>query len=142
MKREIRLISLRLIEAEIRHYPKTLRELQELEEEIAGPGTPDFTEPRRDTGPGDPTPTKAMIMITSAVLLELRRRVDAIERMLRILKAHPDPARYELIRLTYWTSGQYTVAGICQELHISQSTYHRWKREALEIVAERLGWRI
>ncbi|NMB45020.1 MAG: DUF1492 domain-containing protein [Firmicutes bacterium] len=140
--RRIRLISRRLIEAEISHYHETLQELQELEEEFTAPTVRDFTEPHIRSGPSDPTPTKAIQMITSTELLELRRRVAAIERMLWILKAHPEPERYELIKLTYWSNGRYSVASICQELNISESTYHRWKKEALEIVAEKLGWRV
>ena len=140
--RRIRLISRRLIEAEITNYHRTLQELRELEEEFASPTVRDFTEPHIRSGPSDPTPARAIRMMTSTELLELHRRVNAIEYMLRVMKAHPEPERYELIRLTYWSDGRYTVAGICQQLAISEGTYHRWKKQALELVAEKLGWRV
>jgi RinA family phage transcriptional activator len=135
--RNLRKAHVRLIEAELRNYPATTRELKEIEEEIASPRR-SFDE-IKSTDPSDPTPTKAIRMISSTGLNDLRRRVSAIEHLLRIVEA--DPTRHELIRLTYW-SGTHTVPGICQQLHISERTYHRWKRQMLGVVAERLGWAI
>ena len=139
--RHIRNASLRLIEAEIRNYHQTLKDLRELEESIALPGQGEFGDGTRSTEPGDPTPSRAIRMMTSAQLLEIRRRVEAIEYMLRVVKASPEPGRYELIRLAYW-DGRYTVMGICDKLNIGKTTYYRWRREALQLVAERLGWEI
>ena len=139
--RHIRNASLRLIEAEIRNYHQTLKDLRELEESIALPGQGEFGDGTRSTEPGDPTPARAIRMMTSAQLLEIRRRVEAIEYMLRVVKASPEPGRYELIRLAYW-DGRYTVMGICDKLNIGKTTYYRWRREALQLVAERLGWEI
>ena len=139
--RHIRNASLRLIEAEIRNYHQTLKGLRELEESIALPGQGEFGDGTRSTEPGDPTPARAIRMMTSAQLLEIRRRVEAIEYMLRVVKASPDPGRYGLIKLAYW-DGRYTVRGICDQLSISERTYYRWRREALQLVAERLGWEV
>ena len=139
--RHIRNATLRLIEAEIRNYHQTIETLRELEESIALPGQGEFGNGTRSTEPGDPTPARAYKMMTSAQLLEIRRRVEAIEYMLRVVKASPEPGRYELIRLAYW-DGRYTVRGICDQLSISERTYYRWRREALQLVAERLGWEV
>jgi RinA family phage transcriptional activator len=139
--RHIRNASLRLIEAEIRNYHQTLKDLRELEESIALPGQGEFGNGTRSTEPGDPTPARAYKMMTSAQLLEIRRRVDAIEYMLRVVQASPEPGRYDLIRLAYWDR-RYTVMGICDKLNIGKTTYYRWRREALQLVAERLGWEI
>ena len=139
--RSIRQASMRVIEAEIRNYHQTVETLRELEESIALPGQGEFSDGTRSTEPGDPTPARAHRMMTSAQLLEIRRRVEAIEYMLRVVKASPDPGRYKLIRLAYW-DGRFTVKGICDQLSISQATYYRWRREALQLVAERLGWEI
>jgi len=139
--RHIRNASLRLIEAEIRNYHQTVQTLRELEESIALPGQGEFGNGTRSTEPGDPTPARAYKMMTSAQLLEIRRRVDAIEYMLRVVQASPEPGRYDLIRLAYW-DGRYTVMGICDKLNIGKTTYYRWRREALQLVAERLGWEI
>ena len=139
--RHIRNANLRLIEAEIRNYHQTVKDLRELEEAIALPGQGEFGNGTRSTEPGDPTPARAYKMMTSAQLLEIRRRVEAIEYMLRVVKASPEPGRYDLIRLAYW-DGRYTVRGICDQLSISERTYYRWRREALQLVAEKLGWEI
>jgi len=140
--RHIRNASLRLIEAEIRNYHQTLKDLRELEEAVAYPAAiGDFSDRVPSAGPNDPTPARAHRMMTSAQLLEIRRRVEAIGQMLRVLKASPEPGRYELIRLAYW-DGRYTVMGICDKLNIGKTTYYRWRREALQLVAERLGWEI
>ena len=139
--RHIRNASLRLIEAEIRNYHQTVKDLRELEEAIALPGQGEFGNGTRSTEPGDPTPARAYKMMTSAQLLEIRRRVDAIEYMLRVVQASPEPGRYDLIRLAYWDR-RFTVKGICDQLSISERTYYRWRREALQLVAERLGWEV
>ena len=139
--RHIRNASLRLIEAEIRNYHQTLKGLRELEESIALPGQGEFGNGTRSTEPGDPTPARAYKMMTSAQLLEIRRRVDAIEYMLRVVQASPEPGSYDLIWLAYWDR-RYTVMGICDKLNIGKTTYYRWRREALQLVAERLGWEI
>jgi RinA family phage transcriptional activator len=139
--RHIRNATLRLIEAEIRNYHQTIETLREIEESIALPGQGEFGNGTRSTEPGDPTPSRAYRMMTSAQLLEIRRRVDAIEYMLRVVKASPDPGRYGLIKLAYW-DGRYTVRGICDQLSISERTYYRWRREALQLVAEKLGWEV
>jgi len=141
--REIRRASIRLIEAEIRAYPETLQSLKEIEQEIAEPHSPGaYIGLAKTTGHSDPTAKKALKMMESPRVREIHRRVSAIRRMIRILKASPDPGRYKLIELTYWSNGRYDVEGVCRKLNISRSTYNRWKREALEIVAERLGWDI
>lgn len=141
--REIRRASIRLIEAEIRAYPETLQSLKEIEQEIAGLHSPGaYIGLAKTTGHSDPTAKKALKMIESPKACELRRRIGAIRRMIRILKASPDPGRYKLIELTYWADGRHNVEGVCQKLNISKTTYNRWKNEALEIVAERLGWDI
>lgn len=133
---------MRVIEAEIRNYHRTVQELRELEEAMSYPAVGgDFGERVQTAGLSDPTAARAFRMMTSAELIEIRRRVDAIEYMIRVLKAHPEPGRYELIRLRYW-DGRYTVPGICDKLNIGQRTYYRWRRDALQLVAERLGWRI
>jgi RinA family phage transcriptional activator len=140
--RRIRQANLRVIEAEIRNYHQTVRDLRELEEAVALPGAVgDPAEHVVRTQPGDPTPARAHRMMTSTQLLEIRRRVEAIEYMLRVVKASPEPARYKLIELAYW-DGRYTVMGICDRLKISERTYYRWRREILGLVAEKLGWEI
>lgn len=140
--RRIRQANLRLIEAEIRNYPQTVRDLREMEEAIALPGVVgDPTERVFTVAPGDPTAVRALKLMSSAHIMEIRRRVDAIEYMVRVVRASPEAARYKMIELAYW-DGRYTVKGICDKLSISERTYYRWRRDALQLVAEKLGWEI
>ncbi len=140
--KRIRQANLRLIEVEIRNYPQTVRDLREMEEAIALPGVVgDPTERVFTVGPGDPTSARAIKLMSSAFIAEIRRRVAAIEHMVRVLEASPEKARYELVKLAYW-DGRYTVKGICDKLNISERTYYYWRREALRLVAEKLGWEI
>lgn len=137
--RDVRLANLKLIEAEICNYHKTLQDMKDIEAVIAFPATEE--QPGVQLGHSDPTPKRAIKMMTSTELLEIRKRVEAISYMLKILKAHPERGRYELIRLAYWDR-QYTVTDICDRLNISERTYYRWRRDSLKIVAVKLGWDI
>lgn len=139
-ERNVRAATIKLIEAEIRNYHQTLQDLRELEEAIALPGVVGDPDVRVQTGGhGDSTAARAITMMSSPELREIRRRVDAIDYMIRALEASPEPGRMELVRLLYWDQ-RYTPVGICDRLKISQATYYRWRREALALVAERLGW--
>jgi len=75
---------------------------------------------------------------TVAVLQETARRLDAIEYMLRRLEQDPEPAKKRLVELRYF-EGRLTDEAIQQELGISARTLRRWRREAVEVVAGRLG---
>lgn len=140
-KRIIRTANMRLIEAEIRNYHETVAEMQELEDDLLAEQQANELGVRVSSGVSDPTPRKAIRLMTSAQLNEMRRRVNAIQYMLRVLEGHPEPARLEHIRLMYW-DGRYTVQGICDKLGISERTYYYWRREALQLVADKLGWEI
>ena len=140
-ERNIRAATIKLIEAEIRNYHRTVEDLRDMEEAIALPGAVGDDIGRIQSRPGDPTSARAMRMMTSTQLMEIRRRVEAIEYMIRTLQASPESGRLELIRLAYW-DGRYTVKGGCEQLSMSERTYYRWRREALQLVAERLGWDI
>ena len=140
--RSVRMANTRLIETEIRNYHDTRQVLRDLEDTIIQPGAasdPDEYVPKHE--PGDPTPSRAVRLMTSATIAELRRRVAAIEYMLTVVKASPESARYEMLKLAYWDN-RYTVEGICDQLKLSRATYYRWRREMLQLVAEKLGWEV
>lgn len=126
----------RLIEKELYCYESTKKEYERLRDDIinrtAVPDVPVYM------GPGNPTLARA-IELQSAVLIETGRRLAAIEQALEIIKR--EPIRWQLVRLKYF-EGRLTDQGIMNELHLSERTFRRWRREFIELIAERLGWEI
>lgn len=75
---------------------------------------------------------------TLMVLKETARWLDAIAYMLDQLKIDPEPRKQDLVRLKYFEN-RLTDEGIQMELGISESTFRRWRRQVVEMVATRLG---
>lgn len=75
---------------------------------------------------------------TVAVLTETARRLDAIDYMLRRLEQDVEKGKKRLVEMRYF-EGRLTDEAIQEELGISARTFRRWRREAVEIVAQRLG---
>lgn len=97
----------------------------------------------------DPTPERAQDVwqykervLGSLAFREMARRVEAIEYMLSLLRSSQDPdapAKLRLVEEKYFKR-RLTDQAIADELSVSMSTFYRWRREVIEIVAERLGW--
>lgn len=133
--------NLELIEAELYFYRDTKNELLEMEDDIAGlSSTPDGTGGKG--GISKPTERKATNLLTSKELLEVKRRIDAIEYMIRILKNCDESKKLKLIELKYFERKYEKDIYIWEELFISKKTFYRWKLEALSLVASKLGYRI
>src|SRR5690606_19964831 len=82
--------------------------------------------------------SKTVKLMTSAEILELSRRIGAIESAIEETRAR-DPHRLELIRLKYWEPGLSDTA-IWMRLNVDRDTFYRWRREFVWLVAEKLGW--
>lgn len=125
----------KLIENELSnfHYSKNL--LEELKEEIInGKGiAPEI----RGSGISKPTESKAMRLLSSIHILEMQKRINAIESVLKELPS----IKLELIEEKYFKH-TLTNFGIMQKLNIEQATYYRYRREIIELIADRLGWLI
>lgn len=72
---------------------------------------------------------------TVAVLQETARRLEAIEYMLKQL----DEPRRRFVELKWFNEKRVDDKEIEKALGISSRTLRRWKRDAIEIVASRLG---
>ena len=127
----------RAIEAELYGYLDTKKEIALMEEEILE-GSP-FQEVAVQSGNGDTTANKAIKLVSSKELLEVRRRVNAIERALLILQQNE--TKLDLLRMKYFER-KYTDQGIMMELCISNNTFYRWRREIVKLVGSYLGWRV
>ncbi len=125
------------IEAELYGYYETKKELEQLEEEILE-GSP-FQEVAVQCGNGDSTASKAIRLLSSRELLEIRRRINAIEKAIVILQE--DNTKLRLLKMKYFER-KYTDIGIMNELHISNRTFYRWRNEVIQLIGSYLGWKI
>ena len=126
------------IEAELYGYLDTKKEIELMEEEILE-GSP-FQEVAVQSGTtGDTTANKAIKLASSKELLEVRRRINAIERALLILQQNETKLR--LLQMKYFER-KYTDQGIMMELCISDRTFYRWRKEIVQLIGSYLGWRV
>jgi len=127
--------NVRLIEAELYTYNETKDELELLEDDIID-STP-FIETAVQSELSDSTASKAIKLSSSKELIEIRRRINAIEKALSILPEE----KMKLVRLKYFER-KLTDIGIINELHVGSKTYYRWKKEIIELIGSYLGWRV
>ena len=136
---DLKRANFRLIEKELYHYKTRKAELVEMKADIIdGGGQPEVP---AYSGPGDPTGRKVVKLCTSGVILEIEKRVNAIDWALGVVERTQEPARLKLIQMKYFEQ-RLTDRGIQEELGISERTFRRWRREFIELIAERLGWEI
>lgn len=128
-----------LIEREVESYHELKKWLDE--EKMAIIESSPSNEVAVQSGPGDPTASKTIKLCSSKTILEIERRVNAIEYALSVVKRSGEANWMRLIELKYWDN-RLTHAGIASELNISRATFHRWRRKFIELVADRLGWEV
>lgn len=133
MRREV----FRYVEAELFDYPWTLKEIARLRADIAleGVALEEALLGARVSGGRlpDPTREKAIRLITNRRLKRMEETVEAIERVLSRLPAE----MRELVRLRYWE--RWGRVRVCEELHISERTYYRWRAAVVRAVAVEMG---
>lgn len=127
----------RLIESELYFFNDTKKRLKELEEEILESSGSSETGIR--AGISDPTARKAERLLSSVELMEIKKRVQAIEYALDVFENCQEPAKLRLIEMKYFER-RYTDDGIMGELNVSRTSFYRWKREFIELVANKLGF--
>lgn len=136
----IRRANFKMIELELYNYHESLQELEVMKNDIiestaSGEGL------RVQNGVTDVTCRKADALMSSVAIRETERRVKAIEHAVNLLECHPDKDRIKLLKLKYFDK-HLTDYGIQQEIGISERTYRNWRREIIQLVADRLGYRI
>lgn len=133
----------RVIELELYNYKNTKKEYEFLIDEILH-GSPQPSEAigaSRGIDISNPTEKKVMKIVTSAHIIELDRRVKAIQFMIRMIENSPEPKKKELLDMKYF-SQRYNDHNIIERLHIDRSTFFKWRKEIIVLVANQLGWRI
>lgn len=129
----------RMIEAELYCYKESKKELELLREEIieSSPGPGENVQ----SGLGDTTKNKAIKLTSSREILEIQRRLTAIEKAIEILENGSEQKKFRLLRMKYFDR-RFTDIGIQMELDISERTFYRWRREIVELIANYLGCRV
>lgn len=123
------------VEFELQHLANTKKIYAEyLEDIIHGSGVaPEI----RGSQISKPTEVKALKLVSSAHISEMKKRIDAIEYVMSILPEN----KLDLLKEKYFNK-RLTDYGIMQKLNIEQATFYRYRRDIIGLIADRLGWRI
>lgn len=129
----------KLIETELRNYRNSIRDLREIEDSIlyAGGNGNEI----RGSGTSDPTSSKAIKLVSNVYLRELQRRIEAIQYGIDVFKATGNEKKYEFIKLKYF-EGRLNNYGIMVQLDLDAGMLYRWRKELVELIANRLGWKV
>ena len=136
-KRTTQQQNFRLIESELYFFKDTKKSLADMESAIVESSGHSETGIR--AGVSNPTAQKAERLLTSLEYLETKRRVEAIEYAVEVFKSCHEPAKIRLIEMRYFER-RYTDEGIIGELKVSRPSFFRWKREFIELIANKLGF--
>lgn len=139
MKSRIEKMNFKMIEIELYNYHETLKEIQGERLEIleASPSV----EVSSKMAIGKPTESKAVKLLSSKALMEAERRINAISAVLNQLECMGEVDKIKLIKLKYFDR-KHTDMGVWSELNIGQATFYRWRKELIELIALKLGWRV
>lgn len=129
----------RMIEAELYCYHESKKSLELMREEIIE-STPEAGE-KVQTGLGKTTEVKAIKLVNNREIIEIQRRLSAIDKAIEILKTSNEPRKYELLEKKYFEK-RLTDIGIQLDLNLSERTFYRWRREIVELIANYLGCRV
>lgn len=139
MKNKIEHSNFKMIEAELYCYQESKKELELMEEEILESTA--YQEVAVQSGTtGDTTANKALKLVSSREILEVKRRLGAIEKAINILKCG-DEKKLKLLEMKYFER-RYTDQGIANELFIDRATFYRWRNEIISLIATYLGCRV
>jgi RinA family phage transcriptional activator len=142
--RKLRYINFKLIEEEIKNYHEVKKQLEEKKLDIIEASSiRDIFGGKMHTTKlaSNPTLAKTEKILLSKAIMEVERRIEAIKYAIEIFKLDKEPAKIKLIEMHYWQR-ELTPEGVCKKLYISYATFRRWRREFIELIANRLGWLI
>ena len=123
------------IEAELRGYKASRRELAQMQLDIIN-AAPVIDNPEAGhSGPGDPTSRKAMQIVNDRRILRLHGVIQAIDDVYELC----NDEEKKLIELRYW-GNRYKDAGVAEQLHIERRTVYRWADKIVLAIAAKLGY--
>lgn len=137
-----------MIEAELYCYHENKLDLDFRKEEIVE-GTTYQEVSVQSNAIGDTTANKAIKLATSKEILEIERRIRAINEVIEILRSQREiklddkdyKDKLRLLEMKYFER-RYTDTAIMKELSISDRTFYRWRSEIVRLIGNRLGWRV
>lgn len=140
MKNRIEKSNFKTIESELYCYHESKKYLEELREEIIESSAAQEIGVAVQSGTtGDTTGNKAVKLASSREILEVKRRLRAIEKVLGLLENNE--RKLKLVQMKYFER-RYTDIGISMELDISERTFYNWRKEIIRLIAEQLGWKL
>jgi RinA family phage transcriptional activator len=132
MRREIKAY----IEAELRDYNDTLRQIGEDKNELILSNHCPDNSGIRGTDISNPTHNKAVQLMTNKRIRRMEDTCRAISNVLDGLQGE----KYRLVELKYWTKPQIlTDEGIARELSCDRRTLYRWIDGILLALAKEMG---
>ena len=125
----------RYVEHELYCYQQTKKEIEDIRESIIeGTSKPECGGAKTEGCTSDTTGSKVSRLLSSAALMRMERVVNAIDTSLdRLGEQHQKffHAKYQ---------ERQTTVKICINMHFSESTFYRYRRDLVELVAEQLGF--
>jgi RinA family phage transcriptional activator len=124
------------IEAELKDYNDTLRQIGIEKNELILAGSVMDDSGVRGTDTSNPTQQKAFKLLTNKRIKRMEETCRAIERIINDLPEE----KYRLVELRYWTRPrELTDNGIAMQLNIGIATYYRWSDDIIKAIAVEMG---
>ncbi len=125
------------IEAELRNYHQSKKDLEEIKNDIREEGKSiSDSMGIRGSGTSNVVENKAIRLITNKRIKKLEETIRAID----VVTDELDENKYKLVELKYWKRPNLlTDAGIADQLSIGIATYYRWKEQILKLIGIEMG---
>lgn len=133
MKKEIKAY----IEAELRNYHQSKKDLEEIKNDIREEGKSiSDSMGIRGSGTSNIVENKAIRLITNKRIKRLEQTIRAID----VVVGELDEEKYRLVEMKYWTRpNPLSDEGMCQRLCISRRTFYRWIDGIIFAIAIEMG---
>jgi RinA family phage transcriptional activator len=122
------------IEEALYRYPHRQKEIERIRAEIMAP----WQEADQNVGggrsseTGDPTGSVVARLVEDPRIAEIEHMAGIIEQ------AYSEQSQdvQRMVRLKYWSGCRRSVTSLCDELHIGERTFYRWRDDFVKAVAE------
>lgn len=132
IRREIKLY----IEAELKDYNDTIRQIGIDKNELILAGSMMDDSGIRGTDTSNPTQSKAFKLLTNR---RIRRMEDTVKAIAKVVDALPED-KYKMIELRYWKRPRtLTDVGMAMELNCSRATLYNWIDGVVLAIGKEMG---